>query len=60
MYIDGSWQKLMSLNGSDCTTAVIKELSPDTEYKLYVKTFKKYGGYIAYSSASRITVRTSV
>ena len=60
MYIDGSWQKLMRLNGSDSTTAVIKELSPDTEYKLYVKAFKKYGGYIAYSSASKITVRTSV
>lgn len=59
IFKDGKWPLIKRITSPDEATVLIKELSPDTEYKIYVKAFKINSGKTIYGEGSIITVRTA-
>lgn len=56
---DGKWPLVKRITSPDEVTVIIKELLPDTEYKIYVKAFKNHGGKTIYGEGGIITFRTA-
>ena len=58
IYENGKWKTIKRIAGNGNLSYTIKGLSPNTQYKLYVKAYKSYGNSTAYSGPTKITVRT--
>lgn len=59
IFKDGKWPLVKRIISPDEVTVTIKELLPDTEYKIYVKAFKNHGGKTIYGEGGIITFRTA-
>ncbi len=59
IFKDGKWPLVKRITSPDEVAVTIKELSPDTEYKIHVKAFKNHGGKTMYGEGGMITVRTA-